>query len=206
MTIATYQELKSAIQSWCKRSDAASEIDNFIYLAELDIWQRLRIRDMEDEATISTSTTSRTVSLPSDFLGARGLKIDMSNGADDVDLRYEAPNSLRVIKCAGLPTSFTITNEIELNRVSDQVYSLKLTYFKPLTALSSSNTTNAVLTRFPMIYLFRSMFYYALWAEDDELLAKYTALFDAAISNANSTDRKGRYGPAPGIRLRMSTP
>jgi len=205
MAISTYSELKVAIQNYAKRSDITTLVDDFIDLAEADIWQRLRIRDMETEATLSSSTSVRTVALPSTFLQARRLRIDRTD-LDDVVLQYETPMSMRVIECAGMPLRFTITSQIELDRVSDQVYTLKLQYYSSLTALSNSNTTNAVLTRFPMVYLYASLFHYAQWAQDDTLIERYALLAEGAINAANAADRKGRYGPAPGIRMMGATP
>lgn len=207
MPITTYSELKLSILNWSKRTgdDVMSVLDDFIDLAEADIWQRLRIRDMETEATLSSSTSVRTVALPSAFLQARRLCIDRTD-LDDVVLQYETPMSLRVIESAGMPLRFTVTNQIELDRVSDQVYTLKLQYYASLTALSNSNTTNAVLTRFPMVYLYASLFHYAQWAQDDTLIERYALLAEGAINAANAADRKGRYGPAPGIRMMSATP
>lgn len=205
MPVSTYAELKVAIQNWGKRSDITTLVDDFIDLAESDIWQRLRIRDMETEATLSSSTTLRTVALPSTFLQARRLRIDRTD-LDDVVLQYETPMSMRVVESAGMPLRFTITNQIELDRVSDQVYTLKLQYYGSLTALSNSNTTNAVLTRFPMVYLYASLFHYAQWAQDDALIERYALLAEGAINAANAADRKGRYGPSPGIRIMGATP
>lgn len=205
MAITTYTELKTAIQNWAKRSDILSVIDDFIDLTESDIWQRLRIRDMETESTISTSTTLRTASLPTGFLQARRVRIERTD-LDDVVLEYQTPMSMRVIECAGMPRYFTITNQIEFDRVSDEAYTVKMQHYQSLTALSGSNETNAVLTRFPMIYLYGCLFHYGQWAQDDSFVEKYAVLAEGAIAAANTSDRKGRYGPAPGIRIMGATP
>jgi hypothetical protein len=162
---------------------------------------------MEHRTTISTSTSTRYATLPSDYLQARKLKIDRSaSNLSDVVLTYSAPMALSVIDSEGMPTHYTVTSAIELDRVSDQVYTLELQYFRSLTALSNSNTTNAVLTRFPMLYLYGSLFHFGQWALDDVMVNKYSTLFAAAIDAANNADHKGRYGPAPGIRIQGSTP
>lgn len=205
MAISTYSELKVAVQNWSKRSDTVSVLDDFIDLAEADIWQRLRIRDMEAEASINTSITVRTASLPSDFLQARKLKIDRTN-LDDVVLDYEAPMSLRVIESVGMPLYFTITNAIELDRVSDEVYAMKMQYFKSLTPLSDAAPTNAVLTRFPMVYLYSALFHFGQWAQDEAFINRYAILAEGAIDTANRNDRRGRYGPAPSIKIYGPTP
>lgn len=207
MAITTYAELKQAIERWSKRTDISTMVDDFIDLAESDMWQRLRVRDMETRATASTSTTTRYVALPSNFLQMRKLKIDRSaNSLPDVPLFFDVPLSLHVFDSVGLPSAFTVTSQIELDRVSDQVYTLELQYYASLTALSGSNTTNAILTRFPMVYLYSALFHAAQWAQDDLLIERYALLADVAINAANAADRRGRYGAAPGIRIMGATP
>lgn len=207
MAISTYAELKTAIQNWAKRSDISSVIDDFIDLAESDIWQRLQIREMEHKTSLSSSITTRYVALPSDFLHARRLKIDRSSDdLSDIVLEYAAPMALRTVESAGTPLTFTITSQIELDRVSDEVYSLELQYVRSLTALSAAATTNSVLTRFPMVYLYSALFHFGQWAQDDAFMTKYATLAEGAINAANALDRRGRYGPAPGVRIMGSTP
>ena len=41
MAISNYLELKASVQRWAKRGDINSLIDDFIDLAESDIWQNL---------------------------------------------------------------------------------------------------------------------------------------------------------------------
>lgn len=207
MAISTYAELKQAIQNWAKRSDISSVIDDFIDLAEADIWQRLQIREMEHRTTLNSSITTRYVALPSDFLHARRLKIDRSaSNLSDVVLEYAAPMALRVVENEGMPLTFTITSQIELDRVSDQVYTLDLQYVRSLTPLSASATSNAVLTRFPMVYLYAALFHFGNWSQDDAITQKYATLAEGAINSANALDRRGRYGPAPGVRMLGATP
>lgn len=207
MAISTYAELKQAIERWSKRTDITTMVDDFIDLAESDIWQRLRVRDMEARATASTTTTSRYVALPSDFLQMRKLKIDRSaSNLPDVQLIFDAPISLRVVDHAGMPLSFAVTSQIEFDRVPDQVYTIEMQYFKFLPALSNSSTTNSVLSKFPMVYLYSALFHAAQWAHDSEMLERYALLAENAIQSANASDRKGRFGPSPGIKINGSTP
>lgn len=204
MAITTYAELKSAIQGWSKRTDTLTVIDDFIDLAEADIWQRLTIRDMEGRATAATSTTTRFLELPSGFLSMRSFTIEVDD--EEYPIRSNTTGSMPVYSDAGIPIEFCITSEIAFNRVSDQAYTVQMQYFKSLDALSASNTTNAVLARFPMIYLYGALFHFANWAQDDEMVQKYALLFDGAVTTANSKDRRGRYGPSPSVKMRVSTP
>lgn len=203
MAISTYAELKTAIQNWAKRSDILSVIDDFIDLAEADIWQRLRIRDMESRDTASPTGT-RYIQLPDNFVDIRQLRL--ISGTKYYPLTPANPESMVFKDVTTRPSMYTTTTQIEFNSIPDSTYTIEIQYFKSLTALSSSNTSNAVLTRFPMIYLYGALFHYAQWAQDDEYLAKYNQLFHAAIVEANQKDRKGRHGKGQGARSGRPTP
>lgn len=203
MAIATYADLKTAIQNWAKRSDITTLVDDFIDLAEADIWQRLRIRDMETRST-ATTTSTRFYNLPTGFQEMRRFKIDRADS--DIVLEYETPFNLKVIESSGLPRNYTITSQIELDRVPDATYTLEYQYYASLTALSNSSTSNAVLTRYPMVYLYASLFHYAQWAQDDLLIDRYALLAEGAIAQANANDKKGRYGPGRAMKPFGSTP
>lgn len=202
MSITTYAELKSTIGEYVKRSDTGAVIDTFIDLAEADMWQNLEIRDMEARAT--ASITTRYLALPDGFQKMRKLKI--TSGSNQYDLRQQPPESMNVLNSSGIPTDFTVTSQLEFNKTPSGTLTCEMQYFRSLTALSSSNTSNAVLTRFPAIYLYGSLFHYAQWAQDDDLLTKYGPLFKGAIESANKADKRGRYGPAPQMRTEGSTP
>lgn len=204
MAISSYNELKTAIQNWAKRGDILSVVDDFIGLAEADIWQTLKIRDMEARATATAPTADRFLQLPDGFLKMR--KLVLVSGSTNYELRHVAPESMQVEPAAGRPKEFTVTTQLEFDRTPDSAYTVEMQYYRSLTALSSSNQTNGVLTRFPSVYLYGSLFHFAQWAHNNDLLAKYGALFGEAIDAANKVDRRGRHGPAPAMRTEGSTP
>ena len=69
-TITTYAELKQNIQDFTKRNDILSKLDLFIDLAEADIWETLRVREMETRAIASSVEGSRFLSLSMTSIGA----------------------------------------------------------------------------------------------------------------------------------------
>ena len=204
MSISTYLELKTAIQNWSKRSDTLSVIDDFIDLAESDIWTNLKSRSMEGTATGSTGTSDRYLALPTGFLSMRKFRI--YTGGVSYEIEYRAPESMNIQPSAGRPRFFTVTDQVEFDRTPDSAYSYEMAHFKSLTALSASNTTNDILARFPAIYLYGSLFHFAQWAHDDAMIQKYSLLFDEAMKRANKLDRRGRHGPAPAMHIEGSTP
>ena len=110
------------------------------------------------------------------------------------------------VDTSGLPRFFTITDQIEFDRVPDALYTVEFQYIALPTPLSTSNQTNTVLTNNPNIYLFGALKEAFAWAGDTENQVKYEAKFANAIKGANKKDRDGRYGPAPAMRIEGSTP
>ena len=204
MALNNYANLKTSIQSWAKRDDITSLIDDFIDLVEADLAQRLEIRDMEARATADAPTADRFLQLPNNFLRMRKLRL--VSGNKQYDLRQQTPESMDVMPSAGLPKNFTVTSQIEFDRTPDSAYTVEMQYYTQVTALSSSNTTNAILTRFPMLYLHGALYYLFQWAMDVELASAYQALYSEGIAAANKIDRRGRHGPAPQMRIEGSTP
>lgn len=202
MAFTTYATLKTSIIEWSKRGDILSLVDDFIDLAESEMWTQLRIRDMETTSTGSVS--ARTLALPTGFQQMRRLRL--TSGGNSYDLEYVTPESMTVDSTSGLPSQFTITSQIEFNRTPDATYTYEIIHYASLTALSDSATSNGVLSRFPMVYLYGALKYCAQWGLNGEEEVKYSNAFSNAIMQANSTDRRGRHGPAPVMKVEGSKP
>lgn len=204
MPISNYTQLKTTVEAYAKRDDIGLNMDIFIDLCEADLWERVRIRDMEARATATASTSERFLALPTGFLKMR--KVRLISGSIEYDLNYRVPESLNIKSSSGIPTDYTVTSQLEFNRVPASAYTSEMQYFRSLDALSDSNTTNAILTRFPKLYLYGTLFHFAQWAQDDVMVQKYATLFDGAIEAVNRSEIKGRHGPAKAMRVEGSTP
>ena len=79
MSISTYAELSAAVANWTHRADLTSHIADFITLGETAINRELRLRSMENVATVNTSTSDRFATLPTGFAEI----IDLALYADD---------------------------------------------------------------------------------------------------------------------------
>ena len=202
MSLTTYLGLRDAIESWSHRNDVASRLDDFIDLAESEMLKWLRIRDMETRSTAVTS--GRYLSLPTDFLEMRRLR--MISGAQYFELLQSTPEGMYITQDSGMPKLFTVTSQLEFDRTPDSAYTVEMQYYVKPTALSSSNTTNAILTRYPSIYLFGSLWALYQWALQEDKSEYFYQKFMAAVMSANREDKKGRHGPAPAMRYGGSTP
>lgn len=203
MAISTYSQLKAKIRQSGHRTDQPdSLIDDYIDQTESDIWQRLRIRSMDTRAEATTNST-RYLALPDDFIKMRNLT--SVSGGKTIEFSYVAPNSLVINSASGLPVYYTVTSQLEFDRIPSTL-TLTMQYFKQLTPLSDANTTNDILTRFPNIYLFGCMQYLKLEIEELEEASFWEGKFEREISQVNKQDKKDGYGPTPAVHFAGTTP
>lgn len=202
MALTTYSNLKAAIEDWSHRNDVNSKLDDFIDMAEAEIWNHLRVRDMEARATNTAST--RFLALPDGFLQMRRLQL--SSGDNYYDIHSATPESMQITASSGRPKYFTVTTQLEFDRTPDSSYTIEMQYYRKLTALSAGNTTNDILTNYPTIYLYGGLWALYQWANEEERAEYYWNKFLAAIADANAKDKKGRHGPAPRLKIEGSTP
>ena len=212
MALDNFDNLVKSIVKWSHRKDLGVLIPDFITLAEVEMFANddevLEIRDDEKTATLTAVGTSpsesRFITLPTDFISQRSLKITIQD--DQTNLKYRSPTALRIASSTGTPTQFTITSQIELDIVPDQDYTLAMKYFAKPAPLTTLNQTNSILLSDPNIYLYGALHQVFVFTEDDNEAVKYFNKFNAAIRGANDRANKGRYGPAPAMKVLGSTP
>lgn len=209
MALDNYANLKASIESWSHREDVKNLIDDFILICETEMYSnseaQIRLRDMITTQTSSTGTGDRFQPLPTDFLEMRSFRVAQSaNSWFEID--YKTPKEMVVRSGTGLPHYFTITSQIEYDVEPDQDYVTDIIYYGKLTGLSSSNTTNAILTRYPQIYLYGSLWALNQWANNEEEELKYYSKFIKAIAGANAAENEGNIGVAPQKRVNARTP
>lgn len=179
-------------------------MDTFIQLTENDIDKRLMLRKNELRATSTMDTTSRFLALPDSYLKMR--RLTLINGSLNYEIEYRGTESMPIQNEAGRPRYFTVTSQLEFDRVPDSAYTLEMSYFKQLTPLTTLNTTNNVITDYPDLYLWGCLLQMSLWEKDTEQIQIYQAKYDRAIDTANKQESKGRFGTAPRMMKEGSTP
>ena len=200
MSLDTYANLKLSVASWIHRSDLTSQMDDFITLAEEMIWKDLRVTEMEDDDAVTLSTSSRYAALPTGLLEVKRVYLTTapihhlkSLSTSQIVTEYNAT--------AGRPNYFAVLgSQLEFERTPDSAYSAQVHYFKKLTGLSGSNTTNDILTNYPSVYLYSVCLCAAIFMEDDARITKYTALYNASVQEANSQTMKRRFGAGLAVR------
>ena len=200
MALDTQENLIKTIVDYSHRDDLGPRMDDFILLAETEMMSNpiepLKLNLGEKISTASTDITTRFLALPSGFQSSRKFSITIDESIHGLEFR--TPSQLKIRKGTGTPCFFTIRgNEIELDILSDKVYSVTFTYFAEFQPLTALNQTNIVLTKYPTIYLYTCLRQVFLYSQDTEEASKWSTEAISAISSANKAEKAGRYGPQP---------
>jgi hypothetical protein len=200
MALDNYANLKLTVIGQSHRGDLDLKIDDFILLAETEMKanpdEPLNIRENELIATGVTVVDSALVALPTRYQKARSLRITI--GTTKQRIHYETPAVMARRSGSGQPARYTIIGEnIQFDINADAVYTITFEYEADLTPLTSSNTTNNVLTNYPNIYLYGCLKHAMVYALDVETGLMYDALFKEAIESANTAESRARFGDSP---------
>jgi len=168
MSITTYAELQTAVGDWLNRADLDQKIPDFIRLAESTLNDVLRSADMVTSAT--AAITSGRATLPSDALEIVYAQVAST---EDEPLEQIAPQQLTMLRRtrtrdAANPRFFAIVGrQLVVTPSPSGSVSVDLDYYQRLPALTSSNTTNWLLTDAPHVYLYTSLLHATPFLMDD---------------------------------------
>jgi hypothetical protein len=206
MPLDTYDNLKLEIISFSHRGDVDLKVDTFIDMAEQEMFanDEAVLQTRGQELTYSTTTTGKTLALPSDFQAMRSIRLVTDNTPRE--LAFRAPAQMQSQTGTGEPQRFTVTSQIEFDITPDSAYDLEIIYFAIPEPLSDTVQTNAVLDTSANIYLFGALWALNEYADEDLKSQKYYQRFIRAIKGANKRDKQGRFGPAPAMTVQGWTP
>ena len=191
----TYAELKTAIANYLNRSDLTSDIDTFIDNVEAELNRRLRTKDMIKRATATADSQYLTV--PTDWIEAINVEITSN---DFSPLFQQSIESLDVYRksnnnSTGQPVYFAMVDDsIELAPTPDAEYTLQLTYYAKISALSDSNTSNFVSVSHPDVYLYGALKQASIFLMEDERIPMFTKQFEKALEEMRLEQEKAAFG------------
>lgn len=203
MPITTFAELKSNVTDFLNRDDLDAIAPTFIDLAEADMNRRVRHWRMEGRATAEVDTQYSAI--PADFLEVITFHItsgdfrplELISQSEMLRRRYENSDT------SGKPAYYALTaGEIEVYPTPDGTYSTELYYYKRITALSDSDTSNWLLQYFPDAYLYGSLVHSAPYLKDDGRIQVWAALYEQAIASINRESEASKYGGS-GRRMKI---
>lgn len=199
MSLNSYGDLKTAVQSWATRTDSpfATKVPDFIRLGEERIWQTVRTSDMISlPVTLTVPAGQNWVNLPDDWLAFRSLAT--SNGWR---VEYLAPDVLHDLPTPGDAAAYSIEGRRFLYGQTPSVSAaLTMRYYQHPGLLSDSLSTNWLLTKAPSVYLYAALLEGYIWAKNPQKVGEYGKLYDDAVARLMSSDRAAMISGGP---LRM---
>lgn len=140
--------------------------------------------------------------LPTDWLEGRSMFIQGTPERELEQITSYADALLYDTTAPDKPKAFLIEGDLaKFLPYADDNYSVKVNYYKKFAALSSA--VNWILTNVPNIYLYASLLEAAIFSLDDNDAAKYHALYSAACSGLNASEKRARFSGGP-LRMRVA--
>jgi hypothetical protein len=193
--ITNYSTLKSAIADWLNRQDLTSQIETFIQLAEVDMNNRLRTRDMVIRAEATSS--NEFVQLPSDWLEAINLQIVDGKSP----LRFVSMDEADIIVARQEFTNVTfysiMDDAIELVPAPGDDIDIQMVYYGKIPSLSDEETTNWLLTKAPDAYLYGALAHASPFILDDQRMPMFIQLYSARIEALNDESKISAHSGSP---------
>lgn len=216
MALDTFNGLVDAVIRWSKRKEHNAEsIQDFVTLAEEEMYNNvespLRTRSMDKRFTAIVSTTEREFPLPPLFLQSRRFKVnaqttDNPGPSRDCDIKYRAPDQLLLDIDTGMPRFFSVTSQIEFDRIPDEAYQVEMQHWAKLPPLSNEVQKNAILTDYPSLYLYGTLAQLWDFHGEDQKSERYMAKMMRNIIGINKAEKRARIGNSPQIRQERRSP
>jgi hypothetical protein len=198
MALDTYTSLKTSVATWLHRSDLTAQIPDFISLAEAQFQRTIRNRNMEQRATASAT---QYMSLPGDYIAMRRLQLTIGSGNQILALLSPEEANFNSATSGQSNGYVLLANQIQLVPSPDSSYTVEIDYYKQIPVLSSTNSTNWLLTAYPDMYLIGALLAAAAHIQDDSRLPMWQSNYTALLADINGTDRQSRFsGSTPYVR------
>jgi hypothetical protein len=199
---STYAELKDQVANFINKPDIEQTIDTFIDLAEADIKRKVRHWKMEKRATVDLDDQYSRV--PTDWLESIRFYLLSTPTSELTPISRREMFDRREGRSdtTGRPEHYAMSDgAFEIYPTPDATYTAELLYYAENDALSSSNTTNWLLTDYPDVYLYGTLVHTAPFLGEDARLPIWAQLYQSALDGVNMASEKARYS---GSGLRMN--
>lgn len=202
MALDTYANFSTAIGDWEERTFTTAQTDELILLAEANANQRLA-QDFRRRASATVNTDASGVgTLPSSFIGMTSLTRDVLGSGALKQVSYAALIDRNPYEVSDDAAVFALTSATTLivSPVTDDDF--LAVYSTVVPALTSSNTTNWLLTLAPTYYLFACQSYAAAkfkaYDEAAMLMKDANAVLDQIVSQGNVAEYANAEMTLPG--------
>jgi hypothetical protein len=202
--LSNYGELKSAVAVYAKRNNAnfTASIPIFIRSAHDRLMRDLDASLPLLNASATITIDAEVVAMPADFRAVTRLAIEDAYDAPlsptSMELRQRA-----TVRGPGRPQVFAPeAGGLAFGPAPNGSYTGKLLYRRALEMFTTDLSSNVLLQRYPLAYLYGALAEAYGFDKFDEDQTKYITLFSAEIDAINAAERKragggGALAPAP---------
>ncbi len=195
MAITDFGELRTAVANWLTRAELTPRIPEFVALGEARLFTDLRCREMEATADISTTSAQRADPLPARFVQARSLILA---AATNVRLEYRSPaeywSTYADIPTSAVPAYYTVEQDNFLwAPVPNAVVTITVAHYARPAAFSADADTNAIIARWPSLYLYTALLEAAPFLGNDPRIVTWSGLYETLLASIHAADKRDRY-------------
>lgn len=200
MSIVSYEDLLVKIPQWAERVDLPTDlIQDFIYMAEAECSQLLRVPAMENAEQITV--TNGRIKIPFDFMELRRL----THESEDNVLQYLAWDQYVQVNTQGGVYQETQTPQFYSRQGTNWFISpepadgsvILCHYYRYIPALSNDIDSNWLLKFSPQAYLYGGLKYLFEYVMDQDRAAYWEKKFLAEVTKlqqiADSAEHRGTH-------------
>lgn len=188
-------ELEAKIASYLHRNDLAMDIPGFIELATARIGRDLRSN--WNFTVINPTISSVPYVLPDDFRAVRSITTQQDGGPHQ--LVAMPAHYFNKARGSGVPMWYRIRGR-QLEIVPFQARDYEIAYWNTPATLSLGTDTNDVLTQYPYLYTYASLFEAAIFLQDPAMELKFREIYLAETADVNRESASADQGDAPAMR------
>lgn len=177
MAITNYTELQSAINNWGERNDSASQLQEFIAVAESRLNRELG--SLEASQDIIGTIGSREIDISAYPVDGVTTLYFVDSDGDETEVTPVAFPNLKRVGASGQPTKWALRemDTLVFDRQCNAAYSFRMAYDQKI-RLSDAAPTNWLLTNHSDIYLAACMMWSGAFNEHLPGVANWKALLD----------------------------
>jgi hypothetical protein len=190
VAIADYADLAITTSEYTGRDDVMHVFGRFTALAEMKLNRRIKVRDMIEEATLTTNAAGEAT-LPADYISMRLVVNEQGQELQPTSL--DALQQLYANR-GGNPCLYAIkgpTFSVRPVTAAD----FDIVYYEQIPSLET-NSTNWLLTRAPDVYLYACAAEVSAWEGNPDKVAASNALLDSSLAQIIIDDDSSKFSNA----------
>lgn len=195
MSLQTYADLQSSIQTWIAKSDArfTGVLEDLIALGEMRIFKELKVRQME--SAFDETISGGTVAVPDDYIRFKIVYVNASPIRKLIRTDLETLYTKYPTRSSSGQPSYVARNagNFEFGPFPDSAYEITGTYYANPVNLSDSVATNTIFPMYADVYLWAALTMAAPFLSDVDMVQTWEGMYQGALGRANKQDKDEAY-------------